>query len=309
MDFGEEGKISGEYLEMACQNSTIVGENAREIHESVLAEENMVHTDALVEESIAMQEKPTSHQRNALGASLNAIPTNPTAIVMSLSEADALNSNDGSIGINEDGVNFEAQPVSTNGTEDSLLEGFMNQKDELSEENIESTVLNTREDVDNDTALDTESIDDRGVLAEPSTLTQQDLGDELPPWAARLKGCERIGDSYRGYVYTEAELDILLSMHKDHTHSSWGTRQSPSSQKPSVRFMWKSQYVPYDGVPFLNSGKLYNAHIPESTQVGLSCKISTIFHPRNRLSFYSTQHCQQSIAVSSINTGLQEVYY
>lgn len=81
------------------------------------------------------------------------------------------------------------------------------------------------------------------------------LNSDLPPWAARLKDCEMIGDSYRGYVNAEAELDILLSIHKEHTQSCWGTRQSPSSAKPSVRLMWKSQYVPYDGIPFLNSGK------------------------------------------------------
>ena len=82
------------------------------------------------------------------------------------------------------------------------------------------------------------------------------LNSDLPPWAARLKDCEMIGDSYRGYVNTEAELDLVLSIHKEHTNSCWGTRQSPSSAKPSVRLMWKSQYVPYDGIPFLNSGKV-----------------------------------------------------
>lgn len=76
------------------------------------------------------------------------------------------------------------------------------------------------------------------------------------PWAARLHDCELIGDSYRGYVTNEVELDLILTLHKQHTNSCWGTRQSPSSAKPSIRLMWKSQYVPYDGIPFLNTGKL-----------------------------------------------------
>lgn len=75
------------------------------------------------------------------------------------------------------------------------------------------------------------------------------------PWAARLHDCELIGDSYRGYVMNEVELDLILTLHKQHTSSCWGTRQSPSSAKPSIRLMWKSQYVPYDGIPFLNTGR------------------------------------------------------
>ena len=74
------------------------------------------------------------------------------------------------------------------------------------------------------------------------------------PWAARLHDCELIGDSYRGYATDEVELDLILTLHKQHTNSCWGTRQSPSSAKPSIRLMWKSQYVPYDGIPFLNTG-------------------------------------------------------
>nr|XP_006825725.1 PREDICTED: calcium-responsive transcription factor-like [Saccoglossus kowalevskii] len=81
---------------------------------------------------------------------------------------------------------------------------------------------------------------------------------ELPPgcpaWAARLKDVEAIGDSYRGFVESEVELDLLLTYHKQQTGTFWGTRQSPSQNKPSKRLMWKSQYVPYDGIPFLNAG-------------------------------------------------------
>lgn len=79
------------------------------------------------------------------------------------------------------------------------------------------------------------------------------------PWAARLHDCELIGDSYRGYVTNEVELDLILTLHKQHTNSCWGTRQSPSSAKPSIRLMWKSQYVPYDGIPFLNTGNFFSS--------------------------------------------------
>lgn len=90
----------------------------------------------------------------------------------------------------------------------------------------------------------------------PALSTLPPLNPNLPPWAARLRDCELIGDSYRGYVTNEVELDLILTLHKQHTNSCWGTRQSPSSAKPSIRLMWKSQYVPYDGIPFLNTGKI-----------------------------------------------------
>lgn len=75
-----------------------------------------------------------------------------------------------------------------------------------------------------------------------------------PNWALRLRGCEKIGDSYRGYCNTETELEAVLLQHKQQTHAVFGTRQSPSPAKPATRLMWKSQYVPYDGIPFVNAG-------------------------------------------------------
>ena len=86
------------------------------------------------------------------------------------------------------------------------------------------------------------------------------------PWAARLHDCELIGDSYRGYVMNEVELDLILTLHKQHTSSCWGTRQSPSSAKPSIRLMWKSQYVPYDGIPFLNTGAQFFIYVGSKNQ-------------------------------------------
>lgn len=91
-------------------------------------------------------------------------------------------------------------------------------------------------------------------VPQPSPQPCHTLPPNCPSWAARLKNCQVIGNSYRGYVDSEAEVDLLLTYHKQETHSFWGTRQSPSPAKPSTRLMWKSQYVPFDGIPFINSG-------------------------------------------------------
>ncbi|XP_048872880.1 calcium-responsive transcription factor [Brienomyrus brachyistius] len=80
------------------------------------------------------------------------------------------------------------------------------------------------------------------------------LPPSAPSWAHRLCGCEKIGEAYRGFCTTEAELEAVLMLHKQQTHSVFGTRQSPSPAKPATRLMWKSQYVPYDGIPFVNAG-------------------------------------------------------
>nr|XP_033800923.1 calcium-responsive transcription factor [Geotrypetes seraphini]XP_033800924.1 calcium-responsive transcription factor [Geotrypetes seraphini]XP_033800925.1 calcium-responsive transcription factor [Geotrypetes seraphini]XP_033800927.1 calcium-responsive transcription factor [Geotrypetes seraphini] len=82
----------------------------------------------------------------------------------------------------------------------------------------------------------------------------QPLSPNTPAWARRIRSCERIGDSYRGYCVSETELESILTLHKQQTQSVWGTRQSPSPAKPATRLMWKSQYVPYDGIPFVNAG-------------------------------------------------------
>ncbi|XP_054976444.1 calcium-responsive transcription factor isoform X2 [Sorex araneus] len=93
-----------------------------------------------------------------------------------------------------------------------------------------------------------------GMVEEPSLAPLQTLTSNTPMWACRLRSCQRIGDSYRGYCVSESELESVLTFHKQQTKSVWGTRQSPSPAKPATRLMWKSQYVPYDGIPFVNSG-------------------------------------------------------
>ncbi|KAM6178029.1 calcium-responsive transcription factor [Rhynchocyon petersi] len=92
------------------------------------------------------------------------------------------------------------------------------------------------------------------ILEEPLLAHLQPLSSNTPIWACRLRSCEKIGDSYRGYCVSETELESVLTFHKQQTQSVWGTRQSPSPAKPATRLMWKSQYVPYDGIPFVNAG-------------------------------------------------------
>ncbi|XP_042639900.1 calcium-responsive transcription factor isoform X3 [Tyto alba] len=92
------------------------------------------------------------------------------------------------------------------------------------------------------------------VVEDPFPIPLQPLPPNTPAWARRLRNCEKIGDSYRGYCVSETELESVLTLHKQQTQSVWGTRQSPSPAKPATRLMWKSQYVPYDGIPFINAG-------------------------------------------------------
>ncbi|XP_055472561.1 calcium-responsive transcription factor [Psammomys obesus] len=92
------------------------------------------------------------------------------------------------------------------------------------------------------------------MLEEPLLAPLQPRSSNTPLWACRLRSCEKIGDSYRGYCVSETELESILTSHKQQTQSVWGTRQSPSPAKPATRLMWKSQYVPYDGIPFVNAG-------------------------------------------------------
>jgi len=65
---------------------------------------------------------------------------------------------------------------------------------------------------------------------------------------------QRVGNSFRGWVETESELDYVLTCYKQATCTYWGTRQSPSPSQKTTRLMWKSQYVPFDGIPFINIG-------------------------------------------------------
>ncbi|NXI58243.1 CARTF factor, partial [Chloroceryle aenea] len=92
------------------------------------------------------------------------------------------------------------------------------------------------------------------VVEDHCPIPLQPLPPNMPVWARRLRNCEKIGDSYRGYCVSETELESVLTLHKQQTQSVWGTRQSPSPAKPATRLMWKSQYVPYDGIPFVNAG-------------------------------------------------------
>ncbi|KAL2080888.1 hypothetical protein ACEWY4_022741 [Coilia grayii] len=104
-----------------------------------------------------------------------------------------------------------------------------------------------------------ETTPDSGTTADKSNADifvtpLKPLPRNAPSWALRLRSCEKIGDSYRGFCSTEAELEAVLLLHKQQTQAVFGTRQSPSPAKAATRLMWKSQYVPYDGIPFVNAG-------------------------------------------------------
>ena len=70
---------------------------------------------------------------------------------------------------------------------------------------------------------------------------------------------QKIGDYYRGWVATDSELEVLLTLHKQQTKSVWGTRQSPCMTRDTTRLMWRSQYCPFDGIPFLNTGSSFSS--------------------------------------------------
>ena len=68
-----------------------------------------------------------------------------------------------------------------------------------------------------------------------------------------------LGDCFYGFVKNEVEMDQVLNAYKKETNSLFAIRQTPSPVKEengTVRLMWKSQHVPYDGTPFINIGKL-----------------------------------------------------
>ncbi|XP_029420515.1 calcium-responsive transcription factor isoform X2 [Nannospalax galili] len=132
------------------------------------------------------------------------------------------------------------------------------------------------------------------MLEEPLLAPLQPLSSNTPIWACRLRSCEKIGDSYRGYCVSETELESILTFHKQQTQSVWGTRQSPSPAKPATRLMWKSQYVPYDGIPFVNAGLLGRRAAPISWvwwSAGLiPCYVGPLYTP----SLHGNLHHQET---------------
>ena len=81
----------------------------------------------------------------------------------------------------------------------------------------------------------------------------------IPNWAMHLQDCVLYGDTYTGYVTNQNDMDLVLNTYKKETQSLFAIRQTPSPAKDesadTVRLMWKSQYVPFDGIPFVNVGK------------------------------------------------------
>ncbi|XP_025098568.1 calcium-responsive transcription factor-like isoform X1 [Pomacea canaliculata] len=136
------------------------------------------------------------------------------------------------------------------------------------------------------------------ILMPPPQTPASTFPQSIPSWAARLNNCEKIGESYRGYVETEGELDLVLTYHKQQTQSFWGTRQSPSPAKPSTRLMWKSQYVPFDGIPFVNVG---SRAVVMECQYGPRRKGSTNkrYHDSNHIMQYR-QTCPARIYIKKV---------
>lgn len=119
------------------------------------------------------------------------------------------------------------------------------------------------------------------LSSDQTPLVVQASGEEMNWCCFILDNClvkltvhslvQKIGDSYRGYCVSETELESILTFHKQQTQSVWGTRQSPSPAKPATRLMWKSQYVPYDGIPFVNAGTSHQL-LTGSTVAVLYCE-------------------------------------
>ena len=105
-------------------------------------------------------------------------------------------------------------------------------------------------------AIDNSARNRHYLINEPLTEASS-----IPNWALHLRDCTLFGDTYTGYVTNETEMDAILNLYKKETQSLFAIRQTPSPAKDessdTVRLMWKSQYVPYDGIPFVNVGTLF----------------------------------------------------
>ena len=82
--------------------------------------------------------------------------------------------------------------------------------------------------------------------------------NQFPKWTELLHDCKLIGDMYTGYVLNENEMDAVVNMYKKETQTLFSVRQTPPPPKmetnDTIRLMWKSHYVPFDGIPFVNIG-------------------------------------------------------
>ena len=98
----------------------------------------------------------------------------------------------------------------------------------------------------------------QNTTVQPPT-TQQTITGAMPNWAMHLQDSVLYGDTYTGYVTNQNDMDLVLNTYKKETQSLFAIRQTPSPAKDeradTVRLMWKSQYVPFDGIPFVNVGK------------------------------------------------------
>eukprot|EP00795_Rhopilema_esculentum_P005130 gene5130-251_t len=118
-------------------------------------------------------------------------------------------------------------------------------------------------------AKDVNAEDQEVKVEAAEEYTGPDL-DGKPAWAQYLADFQKIGDSYYGFVKNEVEMDQVLNAYKKETNSLFAIRQTPSPVKEdngTVRLMWKSQHVPYDGIPFINIGERMSSTTDDSAVV------------------------------------------
>ncbi|CAM4670951.1 unnamed protein product [Leuciscus chuanchicus] len=103
------------------------------------------------------------------------------------------------------------------------------------------------------------------LAAQNVTASVKPLPPGAPNWALRLRGCEVSNVAWRIFFLCDcftrnrrSENRTVVTVTERQSLRPFcfytSTRQSPSPAKPATRLMWKSQYVPYDGIPFVNAG-------------------------------------------------------
>lgn len=122
----------------------------------------------------------------------------------------------------------------------------------------ENVSVSTEDNSENKSHIDAQqNINDHFIFDSPINQAAS-----VPSWALHLRDCTLCGDTYTGFVTNDNEMDAILNLYKKETQSLFAIRQTPSPAKDesadTVRLMWKSQYVPYDGIPFVNVGKYFH---------------------------------------------------
>ena len=163
-------------------------------------------------------------------------------------------------------MNSEGIPVQVNVNE--LLSSLTETKTVISTTgtttmlSLSSAIISSTGSDSNSLVTKTKSSRENFNITQNTTVqpTQQAItSGGIPNWAMHLQDCVLYGDTYTGYVKNQNDMDLVLNTYKKETQSLFAIRQTPSPAKDesadTVRLMWKSQYVPFDGIPFVNVGK------------------------------------------------------